>query len=209
MVTDVKRELIFQELHSSTGALAVMSDATSRTIDEMSKWSYDDKLEMKLLGGTLSKMRENFVEFLTLGISKMVEDFFNNLKLFGNITLGIWDSSCDSVEFLEEVRLIRHLGNVIKHNNSIIDYTKGGSSSKALVDDYGFPDNTPIYWLDIFQTSKRDSILKYIYMANQFCTEILIREGLPAGTKLILKEEEMVAYLLKHFVHSIPGHPEK
>ena len=107
------------------------------------------------------------------------------------------------------MRLIRHLGNVIKHNNSFIESSTGGRSTEALIDDYGFPDDTPVCWLDVFQTPERDSILKYIYMANQFCTEILIREGLPAGAKQKLKEEEIVPYLFEHFVHLIPGHPEK
>jgi hypothetical protein len=200
-------ELIFQGLHSSTATLVVMSDATFRAIAEMHKWPYTDKYEMKHLGATLFQMKEKFIEFSTLGISKMVEDFFNDLERFGNIKLKIWDSLCDSVEFSKEVRLIRHLGNVIKHNNSFLESSTGGNSTKSLITEYGFPDDTSIQWLDVFQSPERESILKYIYKANQFCTEILRGQGLFIGVKHIVKDEEIVSYILRNFVHSIPGHP--
>ena len=200
-------ELIFQGLHSSTVTLAVMSDATSRAIAEMHDWPYTDKYEMKHLGATLNQMKEKFVEFSTLGISKMVEDFFNDLERFGNIKLSVWSSLCDSVVFSKEVRLVRHLGNVIKHNNSILESSTGCKSTKALIAEYGFPDDTPIHWLDVFQSPERDPILKYIYMANQFCAEILRGKGLLLGVRQIVKEEEIVPYMLRCFVHSIPGHP--
>jgi hypothetical protein len=200
-------ELIFQGLHSSTATLAVMSDATSRAIAKMNDWSYTDKYEMKHLGATLIQMKEKFVEFTSLGISKMVEDFFNDLDRFGNVKLSIWSSLCDSVEFSKEVRLIRHLGNVIKHNNSIIESSTGGKSTKALIAEYGFPDDTPIHWLGVFQRPERDSILKYIYMANQFCAEILRGKGLLAGVRQTIKEDEIVLHMLRCYVHTIPGYP--
>jgi hypothetical protein len=202
--------LIFQGLHSSTSTLSIMSDATSHAISEMYKWQYTDKYEMKHLGGTLMQMREKLVEFLTLGISKMVEDFFNDLKRYKNIELKIWDSFCDSVKFSKEVRLVRHLGNVIKHNNSVLDSSIGGRSVNILINDYGFPDDTPIHWLNVFKEPERDSILEYIYMANHFCCEILKEKGLLAGSAGARPEgEDIVSYMLKVYVHSITGHPEK
>jgi hypothetical protein len=200
-------ELIFQGLHSSTATLAVMSNATSRAIADMYDWPHTDKDEMKHLGATLNRMKEKFVEFSTLGISKMVEDFFNDLKRFGNIKLSIWSPLCDQVRFSKEVRLIRHLGNVIKHNNSVLESSTGGRSTEALLSVYGFPDDTPIRWLDIFQSPERDSILKYTYMAYQFCIEILRLKELVPGKGHIVEEEEIVPYMLRHFVHIIPRHP--
>jgi len=200
-------ELIFQGLHSSTATLAVMSDATFRAIAEMHDWPYTDKYAMKHLGGTLIQMKEKFVEFSTLGISKMVEDFFNDLERFGNIKLSIWSSLCDSVGFSKEVRLIRHLGNVIKHNNSMLESSTGGKSTEGLIAVYGFRDDTPIHWLDVFKSPERDSILKYIYMAYQFCIEVLRFKGLLPGEGHVIKEEEIVPHMLRCFVHTIPGHP--
>lgn len=201
--------LIVQNLYTSTGTMAIMVDSTSRSIYEMYNLPYSDKNEMKKLGGQINQMKDKSVEFYTLGISKMVEDFFNNLERFGNKKLSIFDSSLDSISFSKEVRFIRHLGNVIKHNNSIIESSCGGKSAKALVDEFGFEDDTPIHWLNIFRNSERDSILRYIYKASYFCFELLKKEGLWDGNKKILEEDAIVGYMVDNYIHSIPGHPNK
>jgi len=186
-----------------------MCDATFRSIDDMGKWPYTDKYEMKEIGATLNQMRDKFLELSILGISKMVEDFFNNLEQLGEVNISIWDSTLNTVAFSHDVRLIRHIGNVIKHNNSYIDSSTGGRSVKALISEYGFSDETPIQWLSIFKKSVKDSIFRNIYKTNQFCFEILHREGAVSDIRKILPEDEIVPFLYKFYIHSIPGHPER
>lgn len=196
---DFEHIFIFQNLYHATSALAVMTDSTFRTIAEMYNWHYTTKYEMKHLGGTITQITEKFVELSTLGISKMVEDFFNNLDRLWKIKLSIWSHACDSVVFSREVRLLRHLGNVIKHNNSIIDSSTDRWSSKALINEYGFENDTPIQWIEIFSYPQRDSILRHIYMAYQFCTEILNNKGIFSLKKKDLNDDQIVPYMLKFF----------
>ena len=204
---DFDHLFIFQDLYASTATMSIMVDSTSHSISAMHNWTYSNKDEMKELGGKINQMKDKSVELYTLGISKMVEDFFNNLKRFGNKKLSIWDSALDSIAFSKEVRFIRHLANVIKHDNSIIESSFGGKSAKALIDEFGFEDDTPIHWLDVFKNSERDSILRYIYKANYFCFEILRKEGLWSKKTQILEEEAIVEYMIDNYIHSIPGHP--
>lgn len=84
---------MIQSLYQSVGTLSVMTDATSRTFDEMHKWHYTTKDEMKHLGATFIQMRDKFVELMIIGISKMVEDFFNDLSRAKNSSITIWDST--------------------------------------------------------------------------------------------------------------------
>lgn len=204
---DFEHLFVMQDLYTSTATLAIMVDSTSHSISKMYNWPYSNKNEMKELGGKINQMKDKSLEFFTLGISKIVEDFFNNLERFGKIKLRIWDNSLDPISFSKEVRLIRHLGNVIKHNNSIIESALDYKSSKALVDEFCFEDDSSIPWSNIFKYPERDSILKYIYKANYFCFEILSKEGLLNGKKQILEEDAIVEFMLNNYVHSIPGYP--
>jgi hypothetical protein len=199
---------IYQDLNNSISTISIMTDSTINAIDKMYTWKYKDKDEMKHLGGTIKQMEDKFIELSILGLSKMVEDFFNNLKRFGKIKLNVWDSSCDTILYSKEVRLIRHLANVIKHNNSIIDSSYGGKSIDALIIEYGFDDETPISWLNIFKPSTKDSILKYTYITNEFCYDVLKYNGFMSKSKKNLSDDEIIKYMYKHFIHSLPGHPK-
>ena len=59
----------------------------------------------------------------------------------------IWKTA-RSLRFLDEMRVIRHLNNVIKHSQGIIT-DNGAPSNRALIDVYGFQANTQIEWVDI------------------------------------------------------------
>lgn len=205
--SNIEYRFILQDIYTSTSTLALMVDSTFRSIEEMYSWPYFNKDEMKELGGKISQMTDKSMEFFLLGISKMVEDFFNNLEQFGNIKLDVWDSSLESIMFSKEIRFIRRLGNIIKHHNSVIDSSKGNRDAKELIAQYGFKDDTPIHWLNIFKGQERDSILQYIYKANYFCMNILDEKGLIGFKRQPLEEGEMVEHMIKYFIHSIPGHP--
>lgn len=107
------------------------------------------------------------------------------------------------------MRIIRHLGNVIKHNNSIIDSSYGGISVNELIEKYGFKDKIPINSLDIFKPSIKNSILIYAYMSNEFCYEILKLNGFFSKDRKNLSEEEIIEYMYENYIHSIPGDPQR
>lgn len=204
---DIDAFYVIQELYHCVGTLSVMTDATSRSFDEMSKWRYSTKDEMKHLGGTIFQMRDKFLELSTLGISKMVEDFFNNLSEYKKVPTKIWESAYDGCRFSYETRRIRHLGNVIKHNNSIIDSAKGQSGA-ALVGQYGMDDHTPIHWVDVFRGQVDEVILQQTFIAHEFCQDVMILHSIPFARQTNVPESEMKGVMLDRYVRNIPGHPE-
>jgi hypothetical protein len=205
---DLDAYFVIQDLYHSVGTLSVMTDATCRSFEDMSKWRYTTKDEMKHLGGTIFQMNNKFIELSVLAISKMVEDFFNNLSEYRKVPTKIWDTAFDGCRFAVETRRVRHLGNVIKHNNSIIDSTKGQSGA-ALVGQYGMEDDTPIHWIEIFRGPIDDVILKQIFMAHEFCQDVMIGYALPLAHQTIALEANMKDIMLNRYVRSIPGHPDQ
>jgi hypothetical protein len=204
---DTDAFFVFQELYHSVGTLSVMTDATSRSFAEMSQWRYSTKDEMKRLGGTIFQMHDKFIELSVLGISKMAEDFFNNLSEYKKVPIKIWDQNFDGLRFAIETRRIRHLGNVIKHNNSIIDSTKGQSGA-ALVGQYGMDDQTPIRWLDVFRGPLEEVILKQIFMVYEFCQDVMTLHSIPFARPNNIPESQIKELMLDSYVRGIPGHPE-
>ena len=205
---DIEHLFILQDIITSTTTICVVTDSTYRSISDMYKWAYNDKQEMKHLGATISQMEEKFFEYSILGISKMIEDFFNNLNEYAKINLNIWSESINSYHFSKEVRLIRNLGNVIKHDTSIIK-SNGSKDSKALFIEYELDDDIPIRYLDISKNSKRDEILIFLYKATSFCYEVLQKNNIFNNQNKVLQEDKIVDYMLKFYVHSIPGHPNQ
>jgi len=201
---------LIQELNFSIETLAVMSDSTFDAINNMHHWKFEDKYEMKHLGGTIMQMKKKSIELFILGMSKIIEDFFNNLNKLQDTDLKIWDTKFDSLIYSKDIRFIRHLANVIKHDNSIIDASSKNKSTIALIESYGLPDDiTPVHWLNIFKSPEKDSILKNLYMSNEFCYEILKLTDILNKDRIILDDNEIVDFMLKEFVWNIPGHPKK
>ncbi len=198
---------VIQGLYQSAGTLSVMTDATSRTFAEMHTWRYETKEEMKHLGGTIFKMQDKFVELMILGVSKMVEDFFNDLEEFKQCPIKIWDPGFDGCRFASETRRIRHLGNVIKHNNSIIDSSRGQSSA-ALVSQYGMKDDTPIHWQEVFRGPVDETVFQSIFMAYEFCQDVMVLQSVPFARQTTVPLAGIKEVMLTRYVRSIPGHPE-
>ncbi|PHS30206.1 MAG: hypothetical protein COA92_10035 [Sulfurovum sp.] len=200
---------LLQELSRSISTLSIMVDSTFNSIDDMHKWKYEDKDEMKHLGGTLFQMQDKSVEFYILGISKIIEDFFNNLQLIRNCDLKIWDTFCDSVIYAKEIRLLRHLSNVIKHDNSIIFIPSRNQSTQMMIKTYNLTETTPINTIDFFKNNQKENILKHLYMTHEFCYEILSLTNIFKKEKQYLEDSEIVKYMFKNYIYNIPGHPKK
>jgi hypothetical protein len=205
---DMEKFFILQDIMASVKTICVITDSTYRSINEMHNWGYANKDEMKYLGGTIIEMEEKFFEYSILGISKMIEDFLNNLKEFANIELKIWDDTLNNCMFVKEIRLIRSLGNVIKHHNSIVKYD-GKDDHQRLCKEYGIEDDTQVSWLDIAKESKRDEIFKLLYKAYYFCYQVLQDRGIFSSKQSLIKEDEIVDFMLEFYVHSVPGYPNK
>ena len=199
-----------QGLMHSTGALCVITDASSRNMEEMRAWRYTTKDEMKHLGGTLIQMTEKLREFLLLGISKMVEDAFKNTNEAQGTKLDVWESAFDHLAHAHEVRWVRHLSNVIKHNNSVISSLSGSKSGKALVQQFGAPDDTPVAYLPKFALLPlRDVMLRYIYYAMTFGFALLDYTKLLPFRQQLIPHDDIPNHMLNRFVRDLPSHPER
>ena len=201
---------LIQELSHSISTLSIMVDSTFNSIDDMHQWKYENKDEMKHLGGTLYQMKNKSMEFYILGISKIVEDFLNNLKLLRKSDLKIWDTFCDSVIYAKEIRLIRHFSNIIKHDNSIIYIPSQNKSTQMIIDTYNLTETMPINTLDFFEYKQKETILKHLYMANEFCFEILNLTNVYKRKKqLLLIDNEIIDFMFENYIYNIPGYPKK
>lgn len=199
-----------QEAMHTTSALAVMVDATFRSIDEMYHWKYTTKDEMKHLGGTLNEMQWKLREFLELGCAKFIEDALNNANAAASSSVKIWDSDLNDIRFCHEVRRTRHISNVIKHNNSVVSRASNSSSAIALIDTYEFPDETPLHYANhVYRDSLRDYLLTSIFHCHCFSFDLFTHlDLLPAKMKLG-EITDIPQYMLNRFVHNLPGHPHK
>ena len=206
---------VLQSTVHSVGALCVVIDSFQRKIDEMYKWPYADKDEMKHLGGTMIQMNEKFVEFIVLGVSKVVEDAFNLLAPVSPPKFGIWSHDISALPFVHEVRWVRHVGNVIKHHNSVIESAapvpgKKPNSCDYLVNHFGANNHMPIAYLpELRERPARDSLLRHVYYAYTFSSELSAHLGHGWRRRKELTKEEIPNYMLDRFVRDLPGHPER
>jgi hypothetical protein len=206
---------VVQSTIHSVGTLSVVIDSFQRSVDEMYSWPYEDKHEMKYLGGTLIQMNEKFIEFVVLGASKIVEDAFNLLEPVSPPKLKIWSPIVTPLKFANEVRWLRHVGNVIKHYNSHVDISTAVPNQKhnscvSLVRDFAAPDDTPVAYLPQLRDRPiRDALLKHLYYSYVFSFELMFLVG--HGWRHIhdIPDADIPAYMLDRFVRDIPGHPER
>lgn len=138
---------------SRLGGIALSYLATREKIVEMSKveW-YDESLgrfanktRMKEIGGSTFLFSEFLHENAILALSKVIEDTSIELKRFVKFRFDVIKEPHD-VLYLKELRMIRALANVIKHNVSLLE-RNSSESAKYLVDECGMRDG---FTLDAF-----------------------------------------------------------
>ncbi len=198
-----------QESVHTASILSVMVDATMRSVYEIYSSSFKTKDEMKLLGGTANQMQWKLREFIYLGCAKFAEDALNNGNEVAQQDYKIWDPALQHLDDIREVRRLRHLANVIKHNNSYVSSTSGSDSAARLVADYGFQDETPLCSMDFaYGDELRDSLLTSIYHCYRFAFSFFVHLGLAKPALLREEQQDIPAYMLRMFVHELPNHPE-
>jgi len=197
-----------QEAMHSAETLSVIVDSTFRSIDDMHKWTYKTKDEMKHLGGTLMAVTDKTGELIELGCAKMVEDAFNNSNEITESNSQIWDDAMGNLLFAREVRRTRHITNLIKHNNSVILRSSGSRSARVLIDEYGFQDDQPLrYAYRRDQTTPKDYLLTSIFYAFHFSFDLFRHESLLPRNMHSDNIEDIPSYMLNRFVHNLPDDP--
>jgi hypothetical protein len=117
----------------------------------------ENKSRMKELGAFVYFSRELLREFCILGMAKVIEDVLASAEDLGLPTFDIWSGDELQLPYHHNIRCVRNLANVIKHNNSRI-VEGGGSACRFLIEKAGCKPGTDIALLDfdieksLFQT---------------------------------------------------------
>lgn len=199
---------ILSRLDMRASSVWVSHLATQSAIEKLSEtpWHdpsldrYSNKTRMKEVGGATMSYMVFVGESLVLALSKSLEDFWIDLKVSVGIRHDIWNSPyhprCE-----QEAKIIRSLGNIIKHNMSIIEKAKS-EHAKFLVNDAGFPNDIQVS--TILLGGDRHLVLKDItYLMYLYCLDLL---RLTVGFEhpiLKLSEPERRASVAAHLVPEV------
>lgn len=131
---------------------------------------YSNKMRMKEVGGATMSYTVFVGESLILALSKSLEDFWIDLKVSLGIKYDIWKSTHHPL-YEHDAKIIRSLGNIIKHNMSIIEKANS-EHAKFLVNGAGFPNNIQVS--TILLGDDHHLILKdIIYRMYLYCLDLL------------------------------------
>jgi hypothetical protein len=152
--------------------------ATSEKIKELGKidWydpslgRYENKTRMKEVGSATMSFVAFIGESLFMGLSKSQEDLCIDLKVSSKIKYDIWKSPLQP-EYLHEAKLVRSVGNVIKHNKSIVE-SRSSLHGKFLVEEVGIPESSHLdhIFLSSNELLKIDDINYFMYI---YCLDLL------------------------------------
>jgi len=196
---------ILSRLDIRASSVWVSHLATQSAIEQLAKtpWHdqsldrYTNKTRMKEVGGATMGYMIFVGESLVMALSKSLEDFWIDLKMSAKIEYDIWKSPHHPL-FEKDAKIIRSLGNIIKHNMSIIDKAKS-EHAKYLVNDAGFPND--IQLSTILLGADQQLVLKDItYLMYLYCLDVL---RLTVGFEhpvLKLTEPERRANVVAHLV---------
>ncbi len=107
----------------------------------------DNKDRKKELGGFLFFSRDLLREFEILGMAKTFDDTLVLAKELGLPAFNIWADNELRLPYYHEMRSVRALANVIKHNGSRI-VAGGGEACRFLIEKVGFKPDTQIAYID-------------------------------------------------------------
>jgi len=107
----------------------------------------DNKIRKKQLDGFLFFSRDLLREFEILGMAKTFEDVLVEARKLGLPAFTIWAGDELKLPFHHEMRCVRSLANVIKHNGSRI-VAGGGEACRFLIEKAGFRAGTEIAYVD-------------------------------------------------------------
>ncbi len=201
---------ILSRLDMRASSVWVSHLATQSAIEKVSNtpWHdpsldrYTNKTRMKEVGGATMSYMVFVGESLVLALSKSLEDFWIDLKISMGIKYDIWKSPHHAL-FEHEAKIIRSLGNIIKHNMSIIDKAKS-EHAEFLVNDAGFPND--IQLSTIFLGAEQHLVLKDItYLTYLYCLDLLRLTVGFEHPKLTLSEPDRRIKIITHLVPDVLG----
>jgi hypothetical protein len=118
---------------------------------------FENKSRMKQLGAFVNFSHDLLREFCILGIAKVIEDVLVSAKDLGLPAFDMWSGDELRLPYHHNMRCVRNLANVVKHNSSRI-VEGGGSACRFLIEKAGYKPGTEIAHIEfdieksLFQT---------------------------------------------------------
>jgi hypothetical protein len=158
---------------------------------------YSNKTRMKEVGAATMSLVAFIGESLFMGLAKSLEDFWIDLKVDAGVRYDIWKSPFQP-EYLHEAKIVRTIGNIIKHNQSVLDRSKS-DQGKFLVDEANFPNSMQLKTLFLSNEKllKMEDMNYFMYV---YCLDLLRLTTKFAHPLLALPEPKRRAKVAEHLV---------
>jgi len=208
---------LFSAVHQDIGALVLIAHGCESQLESIRthEWidpeasRFQNKMNMKALGGAIYKYGETYTELMILGLSRAVENAVGHLNERKNRHFSVWSNPPTPIKCHDDVKILRNLGNVIKHNASFIDTATGSQAAVTLVNTHGLPDKTQIglAW-GFTNMGVPSNIMENIYRVETFCLHLNAIEGSCRDVSCDLTDpKEIRDYLIQRYLAPIPGFP--
>jgi hypothetical protein len=178
--------VLLTDFGSKIDGLWAFQVAIHAQIEEVSKTEWFDaslshlenKTRNKQLGGFVFFSRDLLREFMILGMAKTFEDLLVEAKDLGLPTFNIWAGQELELPYHHEMRCVRSLANVIKHNGSrIVD--GGGEACGFLIDTAGYKADTEIAYIDFDLEKALYQTYVFLDALSGYLTRVAVEPPLP------------------------------
>ncbi len=158
---------------------------------------YTNKTRMKEVGAAGMNFKAFITESMIGGLANSLETFWIDLRLTTGLKYDIWQSPLKPIH-QHEAKIIRSIGNIIKHNQSVIESSKS-DHARFLVNDAGFPDSIQLMTLFLSDEPllKANDLNYFTYL---YCLDLLRLDTGFAHAFLAAPEPERRAGVVEHLV---------
>lgn len=158
---------------------------------------YTNKTRMKEVGAAGMNFKSFIAESMIAGLASSLETFWVDLRLTTRLKYDIWKSPLKPIH-KHEAKIVRCIGNIIKHNQSVIESGKS-EHARFLVKDAGFPDQIQLKTLFLADAPllKADDLNYFMYL---YCLDLLRLDSGFVHPVLALPEPERRAQVIEHLV---------
>ncbi|RYH67684.1 MAG: hypothetical protein EON54_03875 [Alcaligenaceae bacterium] len=196
---------ILTRLESRASGVWISHLATTEKLEQLAEtpWhdpdldQYANKTRMKEFGAAGMNFKSFIMESLIAGLASSLETFWIDLRLTTRLKYDIWKSPLKPA-YEHEARIIRCIGNVVKHNQSIIESSKS-EHAKFLVAQAGFPDQISLKTLFLSDSPllKADDLNYSVYL---YCLDLIRLDTGFGHPVLSMAEPERRARVIQHLV---------
>ena len=199
---------VLSRLDSRASSVWIAHLATKEKLEQLAElpWHdpdldrYTNKTRMKEFGAAGMNFKAFLTESMIVGLANSLETFWIDLRLTTRLKYDIWKSPLKPM-YEHEAKVVRCIGNIVKHNQSIIEAGKS-EHAKFLVNEAGFPDSTELKTLFLSDSPllKANDMNYFMYLYSLDLLRLDAGFGHPV---LTVPEPERRTRVVGHLVPSI------